>query len=228
MTGQTASEPSRGRRAAILFAVVVALIALDLWSKAAIWTWLLPLQDMGELPTDGHGHQRWPLVGEWFAFMLNENYGAAFGQLDNIPYLLVSGRVLAVVLLAALIWRAPFGQRAYVTALVLILSGALGNLYDNLFKPLTPLPGKPFGPVRDFIDVYFHIPALDLDWHFPTFNVADSCITCGAVLLLLSGLLPAPAPPELDDSEQRGDGAPALPGTGTGGDGPATATSEVP
>ena len=140
MTGQTASEPSRGRRAAILFAVVVALIALDLWSKAAIWTWLLPLQDMGELPTDGHGHQRWPLVGEWFAFMLNENYGAAFGQLDNIPYLLVSGRVLAVVLLAALIWRAPFGQRAYVTALVLILSGALGNLYDNLFKPLTPLP----------------------------------------------------------------------------------------
>jgi signal peptidase II len=38
--------------------------------------------------------------------------------------------------------------------------------------------------VRDFIDVYF----ASWDWHFPTFNVADSCITVGAALLLLSGL----------------------------------------
>ena len=66
---------------------------------------------------------------------------------------------------------------------MLILSGALGNLYDNLFQPIPAAEGRPFGPVRDFIDVYFGI----WDWHFPTFNVADSCISVGAVLLILSG-----------------------------------------
>ena len=48
------------------------------------------------------------------------------------------------------------------------------------------LEGKPFYPVRDFIDVYF----ASWDWHFPTFNVADSCISVGAVLLLLSSFVP--------------------------------------
>jgi signal peptidase II len=55
----------------------------------------------------------------------------------------------------------------------------------------------PFGPVRDFIDVYFPV----IDWHFPTFNFADSCITVGAIVLLLSGLAPKraaePSPPAL-------------------------------
>ena len=50
--------------------------------------------------------------------------------------------------------------------------------------------------MRDFIDVYFY----GWDWHFPTFNIADSCITVGAILLLLSGLgasrEPAGAAPE--------------------------------
>ena len=49
--------------------------------------------------------------------------------------------------------------------------------------------GEPLevGLVRDFIDVYFGL----WDWHFPTFNVADSCISVGAVLLLISSLRPA-------------------------------------
>jgi signal peptidase II len=83
-----------------------------------------------------------------------------------------------------LLARTPTGRGIFTTALVLVLGGALGNLYDNLFLNL-PHEGRPFGPVRDFIDVYFRA----FDWHFPTFNVADSCITVGAALLLLSGLL---------------------------------------
>jgi signal peptidase II len=76
------------------------------------------------------------------------------------------------------------------SALVLILSGAAGNLYDNLF--MAPRrPGARFGEVRDFLDVYFPV----WDWHFPTFNVADACITVGAVLLIASSLL-APKPSE--------------------------------
>jgi signal peptidase II len=64
----------------------------------------------------------------------------------------------------------------------------MGNLYDNLFMPSGELP---FGQVRDFIDVYFRV----WDWHFPTFNVADSCISVGAVLLFLSSWSKDPATP---------------------------------
>ncbi|MEM8713891.1 MAG: signal peptidase II, partial [Planctomycetota bacterium] len=121
-------------------------------------------------------------------FMLNLNYGAAFGKASGAPWLLVGGRCLASLFLIWLIFRTPRGQRVYLAALVLILSGALGNLYDNFFYVPSPdfpgvIPDRAFGPVRDFIDVYFY----GWDWHFPTFNVADSCITVGAVLLLASG-----------------------------------------
>jgi signal peptidase II len=76
---------------------------------------------------------------------------------------------------------------------VLILAGALGNLYDNLFLA-APGAAHPFGLVRDFIDVYFRA----FDWHFDTFNVADACICVGAAILLLQGLFArrAKAPPE--------------------------------
>jgi signal peptidase II len=124
--------------------------------------------------------------------MLSLNPGAAFGQLDSIPYLLVGGRVLAVLVLSWLLLRAPAGRRWVNLALVLVLAGALGNLYDNLVRardlPLDrwyPEERFPFGPVRDFIDVYFPV----WGWHFPTFNVADSCITVGAGILLLNGFL---------------------------------------
>lgn len=160
---------------------VAALLVLDLWSKSAVFALLEA--DPYALPRDAHGHLRQPLVGEWLAFMRNENYGMAFGRGESMPYVLVLGRCAAVLLLGWLIVKAPRGRPVYLTALVLILSGALGNLYDNLFEPIPAAEGRPFGPVRDFIDVYFGI----WDWHFPTFNVADSCISVGAVLLVLSG-----------------------------------------
>ncbi|MDF1839067.1 MAG: signal peptidase II, partial [Planctomycetota bacterium] len=63
------------------------------------------------------------------------------------------------------------------------------------YKPLIPVAGKPFGPVRDFIDVYFQFGSVD--WHFATFNVADACISVGVVLLLISTFTaPAPSAPE--------------------------------
>jgi len=162
----------------------LALVALDLWSKSAVFAWFEDPAAATDFERSVHGHPRYPLIGGWLAFMENLNYGAAFGQGDRWPWVLVIGRGVAVLLLSVLVVRVPRGQKVYLTALVLILSGAIGNLYDNLFYvPRFPDPTKPFGPVRDFIDVYFGI----WKWHFPTFNVADSCITVGAVLLLLSG-----------------------------------------
>jgi signal peptidase II len=187
LPGAAARGGARERPGAALlarrFGAVVLLVALDLWSKARVFAWLessAPLvPDACQLP-----HRRFLLVGEWLALMLSRNKGAAFGQLDSVPYLLVGGRVLAVLFLVYLILRAAPGRRVLNTALVLVLAGAAGNLVDNLLLPPPPYDAEhPFGYVRDFIDVYF----VGWRWHFPTFNVADSCITVGAVLLLASG-----------------------------------------
>jgi signal peptidase II len=180
------STPVRAERprAAIVvrrLSIVALIIAADLWSKAAVFSWMESMRDRFALELDVHGHQRFEILGEWFAFMMSLNPGAAFGQLESFPYLLVGGRVLASLFLVYWIVTSRVGRPAFNAALVLVMGGALGNLYDNLFLDL-PHDGRPFGPVRDFIDVYFGV----WDWHFPTFNVADSCITIGAVLLLLS------------------------------------------
>lgn len=168
---------------AVRFGIVLFLIVLDLWSKARVFAWLTDNQEL--LRVDGHGHVRYPIFGEWFAFMKSLNKGAAWGHLESVPYLLIGGRILAVIFLTVLVWRAPRRRFFFTTALMLILAGASGNLWDNLF--MKPPADHPFGAVRDFIDVFFPMIGED-GWHFPTFNVADSCITVGAILLLGSGL----------------------------------------
>lgn len=195
-------DPTRPHwtRHLLCFAVVLLVVGCDLVSKQAVMPFLEehmprynPEFDFGAAPVlqrDAHGHERYPVLGNSVAFMHNLNYGAAFGHLRGLPWFLVLGRCAAVVVLTILIVRARRGARLYLTSLVLILAGALGNLYDNLFyTPLQPEPGQPFGPVRDFIDVYFET----WDYHFETFNVADACIVAGIGLLLLSGLGRRPA-----------------------------------
>ncbi|MEM7309269.1 MAG: signal peptidase II [Planctomycetota bacterium] len=162
------------------FAIVAALVALDLWSKSAAFQYLEG--DAAELVRDQHGHDRLPVLGNWFTLMASENPGAAFGRFGEWPRLLVGGRVVAVLVLLIALWRTRRENTLVLWGVVLVLSGAAGNLYDNLFR--TPPEGRPFGLVRDFLDVYFSA----WDWHFPTFNVADSCITCGAICFLVQGL----------------------------------------
>lgn len=157
------------------FVVVGALVALDLWSKEAVFSFLESRPE--GLVMDHHLHSRYPVLGEWLALHLRTNNGMAFGLLEDYPWALVVGRLLAVTVLGVLLWRCERRRWVLNTALVLVMAGALGNLHDNLFRE-----GEPFGAVRDFIDVYF----AAWDYHFYTFNVADACISVGAVLLLLS------------------------------------------
>ena len=87
-------------------------------------------------------------------------------------------RVLTVVGIAACLFilylLARHGsQRLFSIALALILGGALGNVVDRLL----------YGHVVDFLLFHYRM------WEFPAFNVADSSITCGAVLLILDELL---------------------------------------
>jgi signal peptidase II len=187
-TDETSEAPPGLPAVALRLAAVAALLVADLWSKSAVFAWLRAEPEI--LSRDAHGHQRYEIFGEWFAFMLIWNPGMAWGFDKLPPWLLVGGRCAAVAFLIWLVIRTPVSRRVLGVALVLILSGAAGNLYDNLFEPPRS-EGATFGEVRDFIDVYF----TRWDYHFPTFNVADACISVGAVLLILTSFLaPAPKP----------------------------------
>lgn len=108
-----------------------------------------------------------------FNLALAYNTGAAFGFLSgasgwqNIFFIAVAAVVGAGILY--MLRRLKPDETQVAAALWLILGGAAGNLMDRLR----------LGHVVDFLD--FHIGA----WHFPTFNVADSAITIGAMLLIL-------------------------------------------
>ncbi len=166
------------------FGWVLFLVQLDLWSKDAAFAWL------GASP-EGYGPRRF-LLGEWLSFASTCNGGAAFGQFHQFPLVLVVGRACAVVFLAWLVLRAAPRPRLVLFAMVLVLSGALGNLVDNLWLGCR-IEGREFPlGVRDFVAVWFE-PLIGIDYHFPAFNVADSCITVGAVAWILSGFLTKPA-----------------------------------
>ncbi len=112
----------------------------------------------------------------FFNLTLVHNTGAAFsfladaGGWQRIFFIVVSG-VVSLVLVAWL-WRLPRDARLLGIALALVLGGAVGNLVDRVA----------YGYVIDFLD--FHATG----WHWPAFNVADSAISCGVVLLLADGL----------------------------------------
>lgn len=104
------------------------------------------------------------------------NKGAAFSMFADAsgwqtPLLIVFALVAAGIV-GTLIVKNPH-KRLLCLGLALILAGAIGNLIDRLR----------YGHVVDFLD--FHA----MGWHWPAFNVADSAITIGAVLLILEGLV---------------------------------------
>jgi signal peptidase II len=98
---------------------------------------------------------------------LSYNTGSAFSLFQRETPVLVVVAAVLVVALAALVWRSPTLGRAAI--LGLIIGGALGNLSDRLFR-------ANHGAVVDFVALHF----------WPTFNVADSSIVIGCVLLVVS------------------------------------------
>jgi signal peptidase II len=110
------------------------------------------------------------------------NKGAIFGAFSHpdrplVFVLLTVASLIALVFVVYYFYKTPASERGLKLALSLILAGALGNLVDRIFR----------GYVIDFLD--FHIKTR----HWPFFNVADSCISIGAVLLLFFFLIRKPA-----------------------------------
>ena len=196
--GPASGPPSsRSRGITLGFLAAALLVLADQWSKAEVFAWLGPPgagNASANLSHDVHGHARLPLAGTWLSFMLSCNPGAAFGQFDQFPGVLLIGRCIAVIFLSVLVLRADPSRPVVFVAMVLVLAGALGNVIDNLWTGCVPAsPSASWlrpRQVRDFIDVWFR-PLFGWDYHFPSFNVADSCITVGAVAWVVSGFLPA-------------------------------------
>jgi len=125
-------------------------------------------------------------VGLGFYFTAVKNTGAAFGILQNNTLALgiLSLLVSAFLILFMVRNRNKLNGVSHF-ALVLILSGAIGNMIDRLY----------LGYVRDFI--HFNIPQLN----FAVFNIADSCVVVGAILLFLANLR-SPKPETVENQTQ--------------------------
>lgn len=135
-------------------------------------------------------HRPVPLVGDWLSFQLVYNPGAAFGIHvgDYSRWVFMALAIVALVVLGSMVRQTDGAQTARLVALGSVCGGAVGNLIDRI----TSARG-----VVDFIDVWIG------PFHWPTFNVADMAVSCGAVLLALilwsEGRRPEPARREQAD-----------------------------
>ena len=143
-------------------ALIAAVIVLDQLTKVAV----VKLFTYGERKEIIHG---------FFDLTLLFNKGAAFSFLSNASgwqRWFFTGIGIAAALFIVVMLAKHSSQKLFSAALALIAGGALGNVIDRLIH----------GHVVDFLLFHWR------DWSFPAFNVADSAITVGAVLLILDEL----------------------------------------
>ncbi len=155
-TKEEAERPRGRRRIAVLFAVAAFAYLLDLVSKMIVVAKL-------------EHHEPIEVVGDWLRFEAIRNAGAAFGfgEAFTVIFTVIAVAVIVVIFrLARKLYSLP-----WAIALGLLLGGALGNLTDRIFRS----PGVFEGAVVDFI----------APKHFAVFNLADSAIVCGGVLIVL-------------------------------------------
>jgi signal peptidase II len=114
-----------------------------------------------------------PVLPGFFRLTHLENPGAAFSFMAESPSpfkaaLLIAFSVTALAVIFTLLWRTRHEFNAMSVALSLVLGGAAGNLWDRIID----------GKVTDFLDFYVGMH------HWPPFNLADSAIVTGALLLV--------------------------------------------
>lgn len=164
----TTTKTARPDRRPVLFLLAALVVVADRCSKL----WIVHHINPGYAIT---------IIPGVFRLTHVLNTGAAFSLFDSASPILVRNSlvafsILAVIIVLAMLWRT--GRELSVTgiALALILGGAIGNLYDRLR----------FSHVVDFLEVHI------VHYHWPDFNIADSCIVIGACLLLIEIFRPQP------------------------------------
>ncbi len=145
-----------------------AVVLLDQASKWLVLGMLQPYETVALVPN----------LNLTLAF----NTGAAFSFLAQAGgwqrWVLAGAAVVVTVILAGWLLRLPTREKTLAAALALIIGGAVGNLIDRVW----------FGHVVDFIQVYLPGIPLAIFNPWPAFNVADSAITVGVVLLLVHSI----------------------------------------
>ncbi len=171
-TGTTPDAQSGVKRLKIICIVLLlVMLGLDLWTKADMQ------ERLGLVPGRPVGARQIDVIPGFLAWQGTWNPGVTFGLAPNKTNLILG--LTGVATLGLMIWflGTRSRSRALNVGLALILSGALGNLYDRWN----------WGQVRDFVLVY--IGKLEApDWTWPNFNVADSGIVCGVILVLWDAL----------------------------------------
>ncbi|MEP6691356.1 MAG: signal peptidase II [Gemmatimonadaceae bacterium] len=154
------AESDDGHKRSTFWALIVTVLVLDFITKRVAEARLAPVR----LPHS--------VFGDWFQWTLVYNSGAAFG-LNLGPHsrwIFMALTIVALVILARLYRAALPSDRVRIVALGLVCGGAVGNLLDRM-RPASR-------GVVDFIDI-----GVSQSWRWPTFNVADIAVSCGAILL---------------------------------------------
>jgi signal peptidase II len=142
---------------------IIIGLALDLWSKNAVFNWLQRRQHSGVSIIDG-----------FLQLVTAQNAGAAFGMAAGQRRLLIAVSLIALMIILVVFLFSATKQKVVYLALGLLAAGVCGNLYDRIFNN---------GLVRDFIDIVY--------WpgrHWPAFNIADTMLCIAVGLLVLSSL----------------------------------------
>ena len=147
------------------YIVALAVAAADLLSK---W-WIVTHAE--QLPI--------VVIPDFFSLTLVRNSGVAFGLFQESesalkPFVLSSIALAALLAIIYYAGKLEATQRGLKLILSMVMGGVLGNFLDRLYH----------GSVVDFLEVFWR------QYHWPTFNLADSAISVGIVLLLLDSLRP--------------------------------------
>lgn len=142
----------------LLFSIIAVIVIMDQVVKAIV---------RRMLPVDSHI----TIIPNFFLIWHIQNTGAGFSLLKDQNTILIW--VSLIIIGVIIFYHDRFiGSRIQTIAFAFILGGAIGNLIDRVLN----------GAVTDFFE--FFIPIVND--YFPAFNVADSCITIGAIILIIS------------------------------------------
>ena len=143
-----------------LIIIIVAIIALDQWSKWAI-------------KTSFNLYQSKPVIQDLLHFTYVTNDGMAFGlSFPGGKHVLLIMTILLTGFIVGFLWKEKNGHPLIKYGLALILSGAIGNLIDRLL----------YGKVVDFLDLMIG------NFHWYIFNIADSSVTFGMILFIIHSI----------------------------------------
>jgi len=190
LTENKTDEPGRKHFFGIWMALSALIVLFDQLTKWAILKWV----QYGDPPIP---------VNAFLQLTHRRNPGAAFSFLANAGgwqrWFFIALAVAVSAVIAVWIWRLrTAGQTMLTAGLALVLGGALGNVIDRIR----------LGYVIDFIEVPNYFGFLIGGTWFPAFNVADSAITVGAVLLIVDALFisgrqkPVPPPAVAEEKKE--------------------------